>query len=171
MTQKKRTKKKARLVGVVTSRFNSEVTDMLKEGALARLKELGFSDSDLLIRDVPGAYEIPLAAKLMLEGGAGGVIALGAVIRGETTHYDYVCASVERGCSQLQLEYARPVVFGVLTTENEEQAMDRVGGSHGHKGRDAADTLAEMMDLVQEFKNEGTSKNNKKKKEKSYDGN
>ena len=159
------------LIGVVTSRFNSEVTDKLKEGALARLSELGFSESQILVCDVPGAYEIPLAAKLMLKNGVKGVIALGAVIRGETTHYDYVCSSVERGCSKLQLKYTKPVVFGVLTTENEEQALDRVGGAHGHKGRDAADTLAEMLGLVQVFKNKKSNKNNVNKKEKSYAGN
>ena len=80
------------------------------------------------------------------------IIALGAVIRGDTTHYDYVCAAVERGCSQLQLEYTKPVVFGVLTTENEAQALERVGGSHGHKGRDAAETVIRMVELLKNLK-------------------
>lgn len=136
-------------VAVITSKFNEDVTAKLKEGCLSRLKEIDFSDNSIEAIDVPGAYEIPLAAKWALDLGFDAVIALGAVIRGETTHYESVCESVERGCSQLQLEFAKPVVFGVLTTENEEQAYDRLGGAHGHKGRDAADTLFEMLKVKQ----------------------
>ena len=134
-------------VAVITSKFNEEVTGKLKEGCLTRLKELDFSDDAIEAFDVPGAYEIPLAAKWAFQANFDAVIALGAVIRGETTHYESVCESVERGCTQLQLDFAKPVVFGVLTTENEEQAYDRLGGSHGHKGRDAADVLNEMLNI------------------------
>ena len=100
---------------------------------------------------------------------ADAVIALGAVIRGETSHYDYVCNAVERGCSQVQLEFMKPVVFGVLTTENEEQAFDRLGGKHGHKGKEAAQVAIEMISVLKEIKNNKSSKknikkNNKKKK-------
>src|SRR5690606_38585150 len=98
---------------------------------------------------VPGAVEIPLAAAQLLEKGYDGVVALGAVIRGETSHYDYVCQSVERGCSELMLKTKKPVVFGVLTTDNEDQAEARVGGAHGHKGRDAAEVIVEMLNLAE----------------------
>lgn len=134
-------------VGVVTAEFNGEVTTKLKDGAINELLNLGLKQSQILSVDVPGAFELPLAVQWLMEKGLDGVIALGAVIRGETTHYDYVCSAVERGCSELQLRYNRPVVFGVLTTENEEQAFNRVGGEHGHKGVDAARTLMAMIQL------------------------
>lgn len=144
-------------VAIVTARFNQEVTDRLLEGCLARLSEKGISREAVLSYRVPGAYEIPLIAKALLEQGVKGVVALGAVIRGETTHYESVCASVERGCTELQLRYGRPVVFGVLTTENEEQAYDRIGGAHGHKGREAADVLIEMIELLNQIQNQKES--------------
>lgn len=134
-------------LGIVTARFNHEVTEKLLEGAFSELLKMGILKDQIISTSVPGAYEIPLAAKWLLDNGCSGVIALGAVIRGETTHYDYVCSAVERGCSTLQLEYGRPVVFGVLTTENEEQAFNRVGGQHGHKGVEAAQVLVEMLNL------------------------
>ncbi len=139
-------------LGVVTSRFNEEITGPLESGALNRLGELGVEINNIVRVQVPGAVEIPLAAKRLLAMGCDAVLALGAVIRGETTHYDYVCNSVERGCSQLMLEMNKPVVFGVLTTENEAQALDRLGGQHGHKGRDAADTAIEMLSLLNKMK-------------------
>lgn len=139
------------LIGIVTSRFNSEVTERLELGALARLHEAGIVSEQILQVRVPGAYEIPLAARWLLEKGCDAVIALGAVIRGETSHYDYVCQAVERGCSTLQIETGRPVVFGVLTTENEVQAVERVGGKHGHKGREAAEVALEMLNLEEQL--------------------
>jgi 6,7-dimethyl-8-ribityllumazine synthase len=139
-------------VGIVTSRFNIEITEKLEHGAIERLTELGLADNQIIAVRVPGAIEIPLAAEALLELGCDGVIALGAVIRGETSHYDYVCNAVERGCTLLQLESGRPVVFGVLTTENEEQALDRVGGRHGHKGTEAAEVVVEMVDLMKKLK-------------------
>ncbi len=138
-------------VGVVTARFNSEVTDKLERGAVDRLLELGLQAEQILRVRVPGAVEVPLAAKALLDRGCQGVVALGAVIRGETSHYDYVCRTVERGCAQLQLEYKKPVAFGVLTTENEEQALDRAGGSMGNKGAEAADVMVEMIQLLREI--------------------
>lgn len=135
------------VIGLVTSRFNAEITEKLEEGALARLHEAGVKPSQIARVRVPGAYEIPLAARWLLEQGCAGIIALGAVIRGETSHYDYVCNAVERGCTKLQIETGRPVVFGVLTTENEDQALARAGGAHGHKGREAAEVALEMLNL------------------------
>ena len=135
-------------IGIVTSRFNSEITERLESGALDRLQELGLNKERIVRVRVPGAVEIPLAALHLLERGCDAVIALGCVIRGETSHYDYVCNAVERGCTEVMLKTKKPVVFGVLTTENDEQAEARVGGAHGHKGRDAADVAVEMLNLA-----------------------
>lgn len=136
-------------IALVTARFNAEITESLEKGAYDRLLELGASPERVVRVRVPGAVEIPLAALHLLERGCDAVIALGSVIRGETSHYDYVCNSVERGCSQVMLQTKKPVVFGVLTTENEAQAQDRIGGAHGHKGRDAAEVAVEMLNLAE----------------------
>lgn len=140
-------------IGVVTSLFNKEVTEKLEEGALKFLRNLDKKDFEIFPVRVPGAVEIPLACQALLDKGCDGVVALGAVIRGETSHYDYVCSSVERGVSSLMLEYKKPIGFGVLTTENEEQAMDRAGGRHGNKGFDTAKVVVEMMGLLTDLKN------------------
>jgi len=137
-------------VGVVTARFNHEITEKLEEGALRFLEQV----PNILIEAVrvPGAVEIPLACKALFERGCEGVVALGAVIRGDTSHYDVVCNSVERGVTQLMLEKGKPIGFGVLTTENEEQALDRAGGIHGNKGVDAAQVTLEMMGLLKDLR-------------------
>lgn len=132
-------------VAVVVSRFNEEITDKLQEGAIDYLEECEGVQIELIT--VPGAVEIPLTCQWVLNRGFDGVVALGAVIRGETSHYDYVCNSVTDGITQLMLKTNKPIAFGVLTTENEKQALDRVGGKHGHKGRDAAQTVMEMIGL------------------------
>ena len=138
-------------IGVVTSRYNEQVTEELEAGARAQLKEYGLADDKVIFTSVPGAYEIPLAALHLLRSGCEAVITLGCVIRGETTHYDYVCNSVERGCTKLQLKYKRPVVFGVLTTENKEQALKRAGGGKGHKGVEAVDVMMEMLSFKRTY--------------------
>lgn len=137
-------------IGVVTSMFNEDITQPLESGTLDYLSEC---DVEVYSVRVPGAIEIPLAAQALFDyKKIDGVIVLGAVIRGETTHYEEVCRSVERNCSRLMLDYKKPVGFGVLTVENEEQAFDRVGGEHGHKGIDAAKTVIEMIGLLSEIK-------------------
>ena len=136
-------------IGVVTARFNHEITERLESGAYERLLELGMKGEQILRVRVPGAVEIPLVAARLLDSGCDAVIVLGAVIQGETKHFDYVCQSVERGCTHLALTTKKPVIFGVLTTDNEEQAEARVGGAHGHKGRDAADAAVEMVNLME----------------------
>lgn len=139
-------------IAIVVSRFNTEVTSKLLEGALARLEEKGFSSDQVTVAWVPGAIEIPIAAQRFAQKGTyGAIIALGAVIRGETTHYDYVCSQVSEGCALVMMQNDVPVVFGVLTTENEDQAMDRVGGRHGHKGKDAVDSAVEMVALLKDI--------------------
>src|SRR5262249_13834375 len=122
-------------IAIVVSRFNREVTLGLQVGAIERLLHCGFTSDHLTVIEVPGALEIPLVARQLGKKKCyGAIIALGAVIRGETTHYDYVCQQVSEGCQRVALDFDTPVIFGVLTTENEEQAMDRIGGHHGHKG-------------------------------------
>ena len=136
-------------VALVVSRFNTEITSQLLKGAQDRLLERGFESDQVTVVYVPGAVEIPLAAQRLVETGKyKAVVALGAVIRGETTHYDYVCQMVSQGCLQVSLQHDVPVIFGVLTTENEAQAQDRLGGAHGHKGRDAIDTAVETVSTL-----------------------
>lgn len=136
-------------IGVVRSRFNEEITSELLNGALQVLKENGFNEDQIFCVEVPGAIEIPVAAKaLFAHKNVEAVITLGAVIRGETTHYEWVCQSVERGSTLLALEWTRPVISGVLTVENESQAWDRLGGSHGHKGKEAAWSALEMISIL-----------------------
>ena len=139
-------------IAIVVSEFNREITQALEQGAIKRLTDYGFSSQDITLVEVPGAVEIPLTAQyLAKKKHYGAIIALGAVIRGETTHYDYVCQQVSQGCQQVALDYEVPVVFGVLTTENEAQAWDRLGGKHGHKGADAADCALAMYAILKEI--------------------
>lgn len=137
-------------IGIVTARFNSDITVKLEEGALETLEALGVRSKNIRRVSVPGAVEIVVAARALLKSGSDAVIALGCVIRGETTHYESVVGVVDLGCTHLQLETGRPVVFGVITTENKEQAIDRIGGRHGHKGEEAAEVAVEMVNLLKD---------------------
>lgn len=143
-------------IALVVSTFNQDITEVLKTGALHRLEELGFDPADITLVEVPGAVEIPFVANLLAKKNqVEAIIALGAVIRGETSHYDYVCDQVSQGCQRVMLDHDVPVIFGVLTTENEEQAWDRLGGAHGHKGKEAVDcaiAMREIKQLVREMK-------------------
>ena len=139
-------------IALVVSLFNREVTDALLEGALAYLIETGVARRDITVVEVPGAVEIPLTAQILAKKNEfNAIIALGAVIRGETSHYDYVCHYVTEGCLRVALTFDIPVVFGVLTTENEAQAWDRLGGAHGHKGRDAAQCALTMQRVLKQL--------------------
>lgn len=144
-------------IGMVTSRFNSQITEGMENAALKVLDQKGIRV--FLVR-VPGAVEIPLAAQSLFEKRrCDGVVVLGCVIRGQTQHFDYVCRAVERGCSELQLRWGRPLGFGVLTTENRQQALERAGGEKGNKGREAALVTLEMIQLLKSLKtHEGDSK-------------
>ncbi len=142
-------------IAVITSRFNEPVTESLFKGAMERLEEVGIARDDIATAWVPGAVELPLIAQqfaMRLEYDA--IICLGAVIRGETGHYDYVCEQVSQGCQRVSLQFNVPVIFGVLTTDNAEQAFARVGGAKGHKGREAVDAAIDMMKLMQKLKAE-----------------
>lgn len=135
-------------IGVVCALFNRPVTEKLELGAIEFLQE---QNVPFELVQVPGAFEIPLVAKTMLQGNFDGVVALGAVIRGETSHYDFVCNAVERGCSELQLEFLKPIGFGVITTENSAQAEARAGGAKGNKGAEAAETTLKMIEILKQL--------------------
>jgi len=136
---------------VVCARFNNFVTDRLLDGALDALKRAGATDIDVV--KVPGAWELPLAAKtLALQKKHDAIIALGAVIRGDTPHFDYVAGHAAEGLAAVQQESGIPVAFGVLTTNNMEQALDRAGGKAGNKGSDAAMTAIEMANLLRRLR-------------------
>ncbi len=133
-------------IGIVISRFNRKITDRLLEGALRALDETGVSRDDVTVISVPGAVEIPGAAKRLAHN-VDAVVALGAVVRGETEHFTYVCKAAQEGVLRVALESGKPVIFGVLTTDNTEQALARTGGPKGHKGYDVARDAVEMANL------------------------
>ncbi len=136
---------------IVVGRFNSFVTDRLLEGALDALKRHGAEEGRIEIFRVPGAFEIPLAAKLVLKRkDVDGVICLGAVIKGGTPHFHYVASEVTKGVAQVSLESEKPVGFGILTTESVEQAVERAGTKAGNKGYDAALAVIEMVNLLKD---------------------
>ena len=134
---------------IVVSRFNEFICAKLLSGAIDELKRHGVNDSNIDIVWCPGAFEIPLIAKKCAKSGKyDAVIALGAVIKGSTSHYDYVCAEVSKGVASVSLETEVPVIFGVLTTDNIEQAIERAGTKSGNKGADAAKSAIEMASLL-----------------------
>ena len=135
-------------IGVCCGRFNRHITDRLLEGTRRALAEHGVADDDIDVVWAPGAYELPLVTQHLISGWrADAAIALGAVIRGETGHYDFVAGECAAGLQRVQLDTGVPVVFGVLTTDNEEQALARSGGDED-KGHEAAETAIEMANLV-----------------------
>ncbi|MCY4468020.1 MAG: 6,7-dimethyl-8-ribityllumazine synthase [Thiotrichales bacterium] len=135
-------------VGIVAARFNDGVVSRLLEGALETLSRYGFDREEILVVRVPGAFELPLAARWIAgRGDRDAVIALGAVIRGDTPHFDYVCAEAARGIQAASVETGIPVIFGVLTCDDPAQADARAGGEHGNKGSEAALAALEMVSL------------------------
>lgn len=139
-------------VGVVVARFNDLITEKLLSGAVGTLTSHGVDEADITVAWVPGAFEIPLVAKKMAQSGNyDAVIALGCVIRGATTHYDTVCSEAAKGISAAALETGVPVIFGVLTTETIEQALERAGTKAGNKGSDAALAAIETANLLKKI--------------------
>lgn len=137
---------------IILSRFNDFIGGKLLEGAIDELRRHGVNDNNIDIARVPGAFEIPLIAKKCAKTGKySAIIALGAVIKGSTSHYDYVCAEVSKGIAAVGLETEVPVIFGVLTTDNIEQAIERAGTKAGNKGADAAKSAIEMVNLIEEI--------------------
>ncbi|WP_026663103.1 6,7-dimethyl-8-ribityllumazine synthase [Butyrivibrio proteoclasticus] len=139
-------------VGIVVARFNEFITSKLLGGAIDGLKRENVKEDDIEVAWVPGAFEIPLIAKKMAESGKyDAVIALGAVIRGATSHYDYVCSEVSKGIAQVSMNAGVPVMFGVLTTDTIEQAVERAGTKAGNKGFECAQGAIEMVNLIREM--------------------
>lgn len=139
-------------VGIVVSRFNEFITSKLLSGAVDTLVRHDVNINDISVAWVPGAFEIPLIAKKMMSTKKyDGIITLGCVIRGATTHYDYVCNEVAKGVASVGLNSDAPIIFGVLTTENIEQAIERAGTKAGNKGSEAAISLIEMIRLTEEI--------------------
>ena len=139
-------------VGIVAARFNEFITSKLLSGAMDGLVRHDVQEEDIHVAWVPGAFEIPLAAAKVAESGKyDAVICLGAVIRGSTSHYDYVCNEVSKGIAAVGLDSGIPVLFGVLTTENIEQAIERAGTKAGNKGYDCALSAIEMVNLIREI--------------------
>lgn len=139
-------------IGIVVSRFNEFITSKLLSGAMDGLIRHDVQEKDIHVAWVPGAFEIPLIASKMAKSGKyDAVICLGAVIRGSTSHYDYVCSEVSKGIASVSLSNSIPVMFGVLTTENIEQAIERAGTKAGNKGYDCALGAIEMVNLIREI--------------------
>ena len=135
---------------IAVSRFNSFITERLLEGALDCLKRHGADENRIEVFKAPGSFELPLLAKKLAAKDYDAVIVLGAVIRGETPHFDYVAAEVSKGVAAVALESGKPVIFGVLTTDTVEQAIDRAGAKAGNKGWEAALAAIEMANLLKE---------------------
>lgn len=138
--------------GIVVAEWNFEVTSALASGAIQILKKHGAKDDNILVKHVPGSFELPLGAQYFAElENVDAVILLGCVIQGETRHFDFICQGVTKGTVDLNLKYNKPFIFGVLTTENQKQALDRAGGKHGNKGDEAAVTAIKMVHLKKSF--------------------
>lgn len=142
---------------IVYSEWNYEITNALKEGALKTLLENGALIENILIKEVPGSFELTLGAQYIAEfANVDTVICLGCVIQGETRHFDFICDAVAKGITDLNIKYNMPFIFGVLTPDNQQQALDRAGGKHGNKGDEAAVTAIKMLQLKKSFR-AGTS--------------
>jgi 6,7-dimethyl-8-ribityllumazine synthase len=138
-------------IAIILSRFNQFISGRLLEGALEALKKLGAEEKDLAIYKVPGSFEIPfLAKKLAAKKEFNGILCLGALIRGDTPHFDFLSAEVTKGLAQVALEEGIPVSYGILTVDTVEQGIERAGTKAGNKGYDAAFALVEMLNLVEE---------------------
>ena len=139
-------------IALLASRFNETITKSLLDGALSALRRHGLDDASITVAWVPGAFELPMTAKRLADSGEfDAIVCLGAVIRGATTHYDYVCGQAAAGIARVGLDTGVPVIFGVLTTETIEQAIERSGTKAGNKGFDAAVAAIEMADLLRQL--------------------
>jgi 6,7-dimethyl-8-ribityllumazine synthase len=138
--------------GIVVSDWNREVTWSLLDGAVSTLKKHGTEERNIVVKHVPGSFELTLGAQFLAEyDDLDAVICLGCVIQGETPHFSYICQGVTQGITQLNMEYNIPFIFGVLTTNSQQQAIDRAGGKHGNKGDEAAVTAIKMAALQQDM--------------------
>ena len=138
--------------GIVVAEWNFQITSSLAKGAVETLKRNGAKEENIIVKYVPGSFELPLGGQFFAEHeNVDAVILLGCVIQGETRHFDFICDGVTKGTVDLNLKYNKPFIFGVLTTENEQQALDRAGGKHGNKGDEAAVTAIKMIHLKNTF--------------------
>jgi 6,7-dimethyl-8-ribityllumazine synthase len=153
-------------IGIVVSRFNHFITDKLVDGALDALTRLGVKKDDVIIVKVPGAFEVPLFAKELAKKQVDAVIALSAIIKGGTSHYEYIASEVAKGIANASLELGFPIVFGVLTTETIEEAIERAGTKQGNKGYEAAMAAVELANLKMEMDRENNKQWEKEKREK-----
>ena len=136
-------------IAIATARWNGHITSALRDGAVKTLREAGVADDDIMCFDVPGAVELTFAASQLIETESfDAIIIFGCVIRGDTPHFDYVCQSVTQGITALNADCDTPIIFGLLTVENEQQALDRIGGPAGHKGIEAAQAALDMISFV-----------------------
>ena len=141
--------------GIVVSEWNYEVTGALARGAVETLKKHGVEDENIFVKHVPGSFELTLGGQFFAEyTDVDAIILLGCVIQGETRHFDFICQGVAKGATDLNIKYNLPVIFGVLTTDNQQQAVDRAGGKLGNKGDAAAVTAIKMVSLQISFENE-----------------
>ncbi len=141
--------------GIVVSEWNYDVTGALMRGAVETLKKHGVLDEDILVKHVPGSFELTLGGQFFAEyTDVDAIILLGCVIQGETRHFDFICQGVTKGATDLNIKYNLPVIFGLLTTENQQQALDRAGGKLGNKGDEAAVTALKMVALQNNFEDE-----------------
>lgn len=135
-------------IGIVVSEWNGHITSKLYEGALETLQKAGVKEENIILYQIPGAFELPLGAQWLFEKEkVDGVIAIGVVIQGETRHFDFVCSGTTQGIVDVTLKYNKPVGFCLLTDNTEQQSIDRAGGKHGNKGVEAAVTVLRMLDL------------------------
>jgi 6,7-dimethyl-8-ribityllumazine synthase len=140
-------------IGIVVSEWNETITGALKEGALAFLYESGIAKNQIALQYVPGSFEIPFAAAMMLDAddSMDAIICLGCIIQGETRHFEFISQAMANGVMRVSLDYGVPVIFGILTCDTMEQAMERSGGKHGNKGIEAAYTCLKMIELQQKI--------------------
>jgi 6,7-dimethyl-8-ribityllumazine synthase len=140
-------------IAVVAARFNAQIVDELLAGCLRRLAELGADERQVEVYRVPGAFELPVAAKVAAKTGRfAAVVCLGCVVRGDTPHFEFVAGETARGIQDVAVAEGLPVIFGVLTTNTDQQARDRTGGAHGHAGESAADAAGEMIAVLAEMR-------------------
>lgn len=136
---------KTQRIVLITAKWNGEITGKMRDGALGVLKKAGVPQANIQSIEVPGTFELSYAANKAAIEGAAAVICLGCVIQGETRHFDFICQAVAQGITQVSIQHNIPVAFGVLTTDNQQQALERVGGKHGHKGEEAALTVLQLL--------------------------
>ena len=143
------------IIGIVVSEWNEEITNALAKGAMDELIKNGIDEDNIVLKYVPGTFELALGAKYLIDNTfVDAVICLGCVIQGETRHFDFICNASANAIAQLNIETDIPVIFGVLTTDNQQQALDRAGGKHGNKGIEAGITALKMISLSNELSEE-----------------